>query len=494
MNRRLPTEQELASIRECFRTLVFEQYGERLDYSKKAEWLAQTISDVTKQRISANTLRRFLLFGKQRTTPQHTTLDTLAAYVGFEAWEKLLEHWQHKAGSEELLIHLSEIKQHSPQSESKPKLREVVRVMTACLIAVSFIGLTHITPIPYESHPVSVIGFQDTLIGPDGILEVQANAPEIHNMAVRFRGLTNGTRNHDGVIGDNITAIGPLLPHTNFSYDFWVFVEDTIRLLPGIVAGYDSIRAAKGGQNVAIFPSAVTENNTTYRGSGVSVGTNGIQIIEHEHFFFDVRLSVRIPLTGWNHVYVVYQNNAPSLYVNGRKMGEAPPAPNRVYSSCLVGANAPYVDYLKVHFNGMVDEYRLWDTTMTSEQVGFLWNKKSHGRLNHLAIQWSFDDGLVKNLNLLSPFENKPIQPQSFSFEKAELAIEGILWGYNPYNPVVLPIYDTTRYLWSHSIDSTCVSESATAHFQFGQPFHAIHLRYLQGDAIIGESAIVRKQ
>jgi hypothetical protein len=58
-------------------------------------------------------------------------------------------------------------------------------------------------------------------------------------------------------------------------------------------------------------------------GVGVSVGTNGVCVMEHWAFNVAPVLVYKAsaPLEGWTHIAVVYQNNKPTLYVNGKAVG-----------------------------------------------------------------------------------------------------------------------------------------------------------------------------
>jgi hypothetical protein len=82
-----------------------------------------------------------------------------------------------------------------------------------------------------------------------------------------------------------------------------------------------------GVQRFAIAP--VNMYNLGYYGAtaGVSVGTNGISVFEETtlaggNIFIGYMPSLLVydsptPLTGWNHIVVVYNNKQPSLYLNG---------------------------------------------------------------------------------------------------------------------------------------------------------------------------------
>ena len=47
-------------------------------------------------------------------------------------------------------------------------------------------------------------------------------------------------------------------------------------------------------------------------GAGISVGTNGISVFEHGDNYLPSLLVYDVPLTGWDHVVVVYENKSPN--------------------------------------------------------------------------------------------------------------------------------------------------------------------------------------
>lgn len=55
----------------------------------------------------------------------------------------------------------------------------------------------------------------------------------------------------------------------------------------------------------------------THAGVGVSVGTNGISVVESSDDYLPSLLVDNCSLSGWNHVTVVYKDKQPTLYLNG---------------------------------------------------------------------------------------------------------------------------------------------------------------------------------
>jgi hypothetical protein len=133
-----------------------------------------------------------------------------------------------------------------------------------------------------------------------------------------------GTSFAAGVVGQcfNFNGVNGCVLNTNtspltniqnsFTMEFWAYPKaGTVLVPPGGTL-------ANAGQQYAIFPS-YGENNAE-AGVGVSVGTNGISVIESAPFYLPSMLNYTNPLIGWIHVAVVYSNMQPALYVNGVKV------------------------------------------------------------------------------------------------------------------------------------------------------------------------------
>jgi len=100
-----------------------------------------------------------------------------------------------------------------------------------------------------------------------------------------------------------------------FTMSFWAKPTATRESTPEAISGV----SGGGEQRFAIAP--INFFNLGYLGAtaGVSVGTNGISVFEETSGYFPSPLvyDSLTPLTGWNHITVVYNEKRPSLYVNG---------------------------------------------------------------------------------------------------------------------------------------------------------------------------------
>jgi len=84
-----------------------------------------------------------------------------------------------------------------------------------------------------------------------------------------------------------------------FSYEFWFNTPDSIVLLPEHVDGI-GIYDGQAGQNYAVYPQSIF-SGIQRRSSGISVGINGISVMEQSHQFSASRLTYTADLSGWHH-------------------------------------------------------------------------------------------------------------------------------------------------------------------------------------------------
>jgi hypothetical protein len=110
----------------------------------------------------------------------------------------------------------------------------------------------------------------------------------------------------------------------NFTYEFWFNTDRTITLLPEKTGGINV--QAVWGQNFAVFPGFIL--NPNLRGTGVSVGTNGLCIVEHSGNFFASRFTYATSLQGWHHIAIAYINNGFNVYLDGQFIGYRPNGTN----------------------------------------------------------------------------------------------------------------------------------------------------------------------
>jgi hypothetical protein len=68
-------------------------------------------------------------------------------------------------------------------------------------------------------------------------------------------------------------------------------------------------------------------------GAGFGVGTNGVMVTEHSADYLPPLLVKSVPINGWAHIAIVYHDNVPSLWINGRFVKKGLKGPKRVHGS-----------------------------------------------------------------------------------------------------------------------------------------------------------------
>lgn len=169
----------------------------------------------------------------------------------------------------------------------------------------------------------------------------------------------------------------------NFTMEFWVKPTKSI----------SDFNTLNSGQNYAISPDWY---NTGYdAGAGISVGTNGVVVVEHAHNYLPSLLIYQgsISSTDWTHIALVYSGKTPSLYINGDFVlqGTSGTKDNVHPSSCLG------MDYNYGPFEGSIDEVRIWDVDLTSEIISDWYDQtvmSSHPTYSNLYTYWKLNEGI----------------------------------------------------------------------------------------------------
>jgi uncharacterized repeat protein (TIGR02543 family) len=182
----------------------------------------------------------------------------------------------------------------------------------------------------------------------------------------------NGTT--DELIFGNYTR-----PSNNFSFGAWVKVDKTITIKPERTSGtyYD-------GQNYVFDPPQEGTNG----GAGLSVGTNGIQVFEHGTLHLCCLASYSGTVgTGWNHVFVVYKNKQPTIYLNGVAVRTGlTSAKSNVLAPKIVskGGYGPY--------NGSIDEIWVYSSALTVEEISEFYQSESQGLVAYYPFNGNAND------------------------------------------------------------------------------------------------------
>lgn len=211
----------------------------------------------------------------------------------------------------------------------------------------------------------------------------------------------------------NLSYPSQAYPSVNFSYDFWFNTSRSITLIPEKTGG-GSLYGGTNNQNYAVLPGYQSQA-PFLRGTGVSVGTNGIVILEHCPYFIDSRLTYAANLNGWHHCAVTYQNNTINLYVDGvfvasRNNGTNFGGNGTIYNDVGLiqiigyGYNGSYSGGASNDsYTGKLDEYRHWSVALSSNQVSQIYNRKLQSvNLAECNLNLTFDQSNIDNNSIVN--------------------------------------------------------------------------------------------
>jgi hypothetical protein len=104
---------------------------------------------------------------------------------------------------------------------------------------------------------------------------------------------------------------------STFTEAVWVKPDIEIDLPPEANTGN---AAMHDNRNDVLYPPPGHDiyHDLTHSGSGLDVGLNGVCVTEHSDGYFATPLVFAAPITNWTHITVVYRDNQPSLYLNGK--------------------------------------------------------------------------------------------------------------------------------------------------------------------------------
>ena len=193
--------------------------------------------------------------------------------------------------------------------------------------------------------------------------------------ALVLDGVNNGIESKSGWFAD---------VSDNFTMEFWA--------LPTLPRGEKSAGIpGMSGQRYVLFPNQGTTElgGDPHAGVGVSVGTDGVAVVEHAAYYLPLVVNVQTPITDWVHVAVVYRDKTPSLYLNGTLAGTGPRSQRTVHPS-LWYATSQTRDYGA--FAGAVDDVRIWNVPLTAEQIRANLTTPITGNEPGLLGWWNFDD------------------------------------------------------------------------------------------------------
>ncbi|MBK7710693.1 MAG: LamG domain-containing protein [Bacteroidales bacterium] len=172
-----------------------------------------------------------------------------------------------------------------------------------------------------------------------------------------------------------------------FSYDLWIKPTRPILMMEenSACSPNDTSSLFKYDQNWVIIPTAADRI-----GTGFSVGTNGIVVVEKFAEGYFARLSYTVSISDWVHVALVFRPDSLFLYLNGELL-------KSMKETCFGYARHPS-DYLtgkfrSTDFSGDVDEIRIWDIALSPSDVKIIMDKKLTEQVAGLRYYASFDNG-----------------------------------------------------------------------------------------------------
>ncbi|TBR61687.1 hypothetical protein B4U84_13160 [Westiellopsis prolifica IICB1] len=170
----------------------------------------------------------------------------------------------------------------------------------------------------------------------------------------------------DGVNGEVVVAPSKFATVTNtFTMSMWVMPNTTIGNATQATTGTTGV----SGQRYAIYPNHGTN---TYgqgaAGTGISVGTNGVNVYEHANSYLPPLLvwqgNGNLSSSDWSHIAVVYTNKQPSLYVNGKLMKTGLTSQQTsIYPSAAIGGGQ------YGHFPGKIANVRIYNKALSPEDI-----------------------------------------------------------------------------------------------------------------------------
>jgi hypothetical protein len=200
-----------------------------------------------------------------------------------------------------------------------------------------------------------------------------------------------------------------------FTYEFWFNTPDSIVLLPERVDGI-GIYDGQAGQNYAVYPQQVF-SGIQRRTSGISVGVNGISVMEQSHQFSAARLTHAANLTGWHHCAVVYTSNNFEFFLDGVSIGSRLNGSNYAnngsgvpltvafrpnlgnFYPALGGVDADPND----GFLGQLDEFRVWKIALTAADISAIYNRKLiSANMQNVIVHMPFDMGTQANFSTIT--------------------------------------------------------------------------------------------
>jgi hypothetical protein len=181
----------------------------------------------------------------------------------------------------------------------------------------------------------------------------------------------------------------------------------------------------QAGQNYAVYPQSIF-SGIQRRSSGISVGVNGISVMEQSHQFSASRLTYTADLSGWHHCAVVYTSNNFELFIDGISVGTRLNGSNYANNNFGVpltvafrpnlGNSYPALSGVDADpndsFLGQLDEFRVWKIALTAADVNAIYNRKLiSANMQNVIVHMPFDMGTQANFSTITSTPTITIAP-----------------------------------------------------------------------------------
>ena len=156
----------------------------------------------------------------------------------------------------------------------------------------------------------------------------------------------------------------------SFTVSFWAKPEINVLLNPIFVLGtisepwtdYYAIHPTSGEQ---LFGEG-------HACCGATVGRNGVGIWEHARDKPVLVLPAEVPISGWSHIALVYENNVPSIFVNGKFIAQGKRSKYSVHTI----TSPTKLQRGDSYYNGDMTEPLVYNEAMNQEQIAKLAKEK----------------------------------------------------------------------------------------------------------------------
>jgi hypothetical protein len=195
----------------------------------------------------------------------------------------------------------------------------------------------------------------------------------------------------DGVNDKVDVGVGKFANVTNsFTMELWVNPTKGRTNTPQSITGFDGLT----NQSYAIFPElgSAAYGDTTHGGVGISVGTNGVSVVEHTAGTIPTPLVYATAISTWTHIALVYSNKQPSLYINGTFAATGfSSLRTYIHPSASLGDAGPTGTYGP--YKGQIDEVRIWNGVRTAAQIQTNRFLRLTGTESNLVAYFRLDEG-----------------------------------------------------------------------------------------------------